>query len=378
MLWTAYVSGGTVPRGAEFVRAVTDLAARAGVDASPIERQATPDRRAELLEAFFELARRELASERGANAHSYLERRGFPTDAIDTSGLGVVPPAAVTRRALEEGGYHEAELRAAGILTDSRWPGRLCGAWRNDRGAIGTFWARALADGEAAGTRYLYLRGSARTNLPPYGLSRGTRELVLVEGFLDYHQLTARGIAGVAALGGTSTSSRLFEQLSRGGIESVVLCLDNDDAGREATGRAIDHAARARTSPAIFVVAPERLGDADDPDTLVRREGVDSWKEMLEQRECGVVWRAKEIARDINVDGPVAERRDALGRAGAWLGKLPPRLAIEQEDAVRTVAAQTGYSPDAVGRAFRARYWQDGEIKRTHEPEIGRALQPDM
>src|SRR5579864_4087982 len=37
-LWTAYVSGGTVPRGIEFVRAVEEIALRAGVDPSPVER----------------------------------------------------------------------------------------------------------------------------------------------------------------------------------------------------------------------------------------------------------------------------------------------------------------------------------------------------
>src|SRR3954454_5469154 len=35
-LWTAYVSGGGVPRGEIFNRAVLDLAQRAGVDTAPI------------------------------------------------------------------------------------------------------------------------------------------------------------------------------------------------------------------------------------------------------------------------------------------------------------------------------------------------------
>src|SRR5436190_1821497 len=39
MLWTAYVSDGAVPHGEEFIRAVRDLAERAGVDPAPIERE---------------------------------------------------------------------------------------------------------------------------------------------------------------------------------------------------------------------------------------------------------------------------------------------------------------------------------------------------
>lgn len=101
-------------------------------------------------------------------------------------------------------------------------PRRLCGAWRDGYGRIGTLWARALDDTEAAGTRYLYLRGASRTNLPPYGLSDllahardARREIVLVEGFLDLHQLRARGIENVAALGGTSVRPQTFERRDR-------------------------------------------------------------------------------------------------------------------------------------------------------------------
>src|SRR5439155_9293191 len=123
-------------------------------------------------------------------------------------------------------------------------------------GRIGTLWARAVDDTEARGTRYLYLRGASRTGLPPYGLSDllaraadTRRDIVLVEGFLDLHQLRAHGIANVAALGGTSIRPRTFEQLHRLGINAVTLCLDNDDAGRAATAGAIENAARARHSP---------------------------------------------------------------------------------------------------------------------------------
>src|SRR5919197_2130338 len=109
MLWTAYVSDGVVPRGEAFIRAVKDLAERAGVDTTPIEREAPRDRRAELLETFFEAARRELLSPRGAAARAYLEERGFPAEALERSGLGVVPNPQVPRRALAHAGFGHRE-----------------------------------------------------------------------------------------------------------------------------------------------------------------------------------------------------------------------------------------------------------------------------
>ena len=366
MLWTAYLAGGEPPRGAEFVRVVAELADRAGVDSAPIERETPRDRRAQLLEAFFKLAQRELVSDRGDKARAYLEQRGFGVDAIEISALGVVPSFALTKRALRASGYSDDELKASGLFADGRWPGRLCGAWRDEYGRIGTFWARAIDDDTPDGVRYLYLRGAARADLPPYGLQRGVRELVLVEGFFDHHQLRAHGVENTAAIGGTATNPGLFERLSRLGVHEVTICFDADDAGRSATARAVESVARAAASPSIFVAAPL----AKDPDELVREHGIEAWYQLLQSRECGVIWRAKELLGGIAGTAPLPARREVLARAGAWLGSLPPRLAVEQEDAVERVAERCGYSVEAVQRAFRARFFRD-PILRAVEAGIG-------
>jgi DNA primase len=376
-LWTAYVSGGAVPRGEEFVRAVKDLAARAGVDSAPIERAAPRDRRADLLRDFFELCKAEFLSGAGDQARSYLGQRGFSDEAIEGSGLGVVPVAARTREALRGGGYDPEEIAAAGIVADSRWPGRLCGGWRTEHGRIGTLWARTLAGETAAETRYLYLRGASRTNLPPYGLSdviaasaAAGGELVLVEGFIDFHQLTSRGFDNVAALGGTSTNPRTFERLIQRGVQAVSLCLDNDEAGRAATTRAIENSTRARRSPAVYVVSPERLGEAKDPDAFIQSQGTDAWRALLTTRECGVGWRARQLVADVDPGRPLDERRRALRRAGEWLGSLPSRLSLEQEDAIHAVSERCGYSANAVERAFRARYWRIEPHEQRQGPDV--------
>jgi DNA primase len=356
MLWTEYVNSGTVPRQAEFTRVVREIAERAGIDTAPFDHPRPRDPRSELFERFFTLARNELTGERGAKARAYLERRDFPAQAIEASSLGVVPPAATTRQTLLRSGFRQAEIDGAGLLANPRWPGRLCGAWRNEWGSIGTFWARAVDENVAADDRYLYLRGASWSKLPPYGFQRRTRELVLVEGFLDHHQLAAHGVDNVAALGSTRTSVQLFEQLSRLGVESVVLCLDTDGPGREATARAVENAARAATSPAIYVARTDGT-ESKDPDALVRAHGIDAWRKLVANRECGIVWRTREMVKDVSPDAPPAKRRDALHQAGKWLGTLPPRLALEVEDAIRAASERTGYDPKAVERAFHAKFW---------------------
>lgn len=371
VLWTAYLNGGQAPRGAEFVRTVRELAERAGVDANPLERPEPRDRKTELLERFFELARHELASDRGAAARGYLEGRGLPRDRIEAWGLGVVPASERVAKDLRRGGFTPEEIKGSGLLADRRWPGRLCGAWRSERGRIRTIWARTVAETHDSDAKYLYLSGARRTGLPPYGLSdilsrppAQRRELVVVEGLLDVHHLHARGVANVVALGGTGADSRTFERLAQLGFERVTLCLDRDGPGRVAATRAVDRAVRAAQSPTLLVLDAKHLAPAKDPDGFVRERGVDAWLEVLGKGECAIVWRARELLIGVAPQSARLVRRDALVRAGSWLGTLPPRYALEQEDAVRAVAERCGYSAEAVERAFRARFWSPPERTR--------------
>jgi DNA primase len=363
MLWTAYVNGGEVPRGDAFRSVVRELADRAGVDSSPIERAQPRDRRQELLHDFFRLSRAELQSERGAAARSYLVRRGFPADEVGQVELGLVPGELLAKDALQAAGYTELEIAESGVLADGRWPGRLCGAWRNEQAHVGTLWARSLQDTDAL-SRYLYLRGASRSGLPPYGLSDilrlpadARREVTLVEGLIDVHHLRSKGFPSVAAIGGARVQPEALRRFGRLGIDSVVLALDNDAPGRDGTARAVERITRLPDAPTLRVLDPERLGDAKDPDGFVQEHGVTSFRALIADADCAVSWRTREFVSGVMPGSESRRRRDALARAGNWLGTLPPRYSLEQEDAIRHVAERCGYSREAIQRAFRARFW---------------------
>lgn len=374
-LWTAYLNGGVIPRGETFRGVVAELAGRAGVDLAPSERSDPRDRRDNLLHDFYALCQEEFGGRTGGAARSYLEGRGFPPGATEHLDLGVVPNELRTKNALQTAGYSELEIAQSGVIADGRWPGRLCGAWRDERGRIGTFWARSLQDSDHS-ARYLYLRGASRSDLPPYGLFHvlrlppsDRRELVLVEGLVDVHQLRAQGFATAAAVGGARLQAAGLTRLPRFGFDSVVLAFDNDPAGRQGLSRAVDDLSRARVGPDLRVLDPSHLDDAKDPDAFVRERGLDAFRALVDGADCAITWRARELVGDVTPESETQDRRAALARAGEWLGTLPARLAVEQEDAVRQVAHRCGYSSAAVERAFRVRFW------RTHEPatpELGR------
>lgn len=296
-----------------------------------------------------------------------------------------MPPAAESRRALLELDYRPEEVGTAGVLADSRWPGRLCGLWCDERGKGRTLWARTTQADEPEATRYLYLRGASRAGLPPYGLSHvlaGPRELrqdvALVEGVFDVHQLRARGVDNVVALGGLGIGATVFERLSHLGVERVTLCLDRDEPGRAATARAVEQAGRAHLSPAIYVVDPERLAPAKDPDAYIRDRGTEAWPRLLEASECGIDWRARELLDGVTPESNFEARRAALGRAGRWLGTLPARFALEQEDAIHVVSERCSYSEEAVERAFRARFWPSRQCGRDLERKEITSVEPGI
>jgi hypothetical protein len=273
------------------------------------------------------------------------------------------------------------------VLADGRWPGRLCGAWRDEHASIRTLWARTLHDADTA-PKFLYLRGAIRSGLPPYGLSdvlklppRERRELVLVEGLLDVHHLRARGLANIAGVGGARVQLDAVTRLAKHGVDAVVLAFDNDQPGRDGLARAIDRISLApEGGPTLRVVDPAKLGGSKDPDEFVREQGIDAFRGLVDGADCAIRWRALNHASDVTPASDLHERRTALARAGEWLGSLPPRLALEQEDAVRAVSHRCGYTPEAVGRSFRARFWSEDPDRPAHglgtrtTPELDRSI----
>jgi DNA primase len=209
--------------------------------------------------------------------------------------------------------------------------------------------------------------------LPPYGISEILRlprpdrsEIVLLEGLMDVHQLRAQGFQNVASMGGARLQSAAIPRLSRLGLDSIVLAFDNDSAGRDGLSQTVHDLIETDVGLGLRVLEPRLLGPAKDPDEFVRAQGLGKFAELVDRAECAVTWRAAELVDGVSPRDAVTTRRAALARAGRWLGTLPPRLSLEQEDAIRRVADQCGYSSVAVERAFRARFWSESPASRDH------------
>ena len=302
--------------GIEFVEALRQLAARAGVTLR--ERRARPpeeERQRERLEATNEAAARWyhelLGGDSGKSAWEYVAGRGIDRPTAEAFLLGCSPPSwEATREALRERGFSDAELVAAGLLVEGerglhdRFRGRLMFPIRDAKGRFVGFGARALDDSMP---KYLNTAQTAAFDKGGmlYVLERaldGIRregQAVIVEGYMDAIAAHQRGFDNVVATMGTSLTERQVRLVKRQ-TRSIVLALDADAAGGEAALRGhevVEEVQRQEsgreTVPVVTWQGLVRYQDAAavdlrvavlpegrDPDDVIRSDP-DAWRGLI-------------------------------------------------------------------------------------------------
>ncbi len=107
---------------------------------------------------------------------------------------------------------------------------------------------------------------------------RKIERLLVVEGYMDVVALAQFGIRFAVATLGTATTQEHLERLYRTTSE-VIFCFDGDRAGRDAGWKALEtalpHMRDGREARFLF------LPDGEDPDSMIRREGVDQFQQRI-------------------------------------------------------------------------------------------------
>ena len=337
--------------GWDFKETLADLAKRAGVelaDARPKDaaREAAEDRQAALLDTaalyYHQLL---LHAPQAEAARRYVADRALTDETVAAYRLGFALDswdAAKTHFTAQ--GYSEAELLAAGLLTEheerhtryDRFRGRLMIPIRDLDGRVVGFGARTLdPDGVP---KYL---NSPQTALFDkghliFGLDMAKRhirdkhEVVLVEGYLDVMTAWQHGFRNVVAQMGTSLTEaqlRLLQKQSK----RFVLALDPDAAGAKATLRSLQLARETldrdldvrfnarglvqlegRLKADIRIVT---LPEGQDPDKLIRTDPA-AWPRLLAEARPVVDYVIGVVAAELAPG-------DAKGKSAAAAQVLP-------------------------------------------------------
>lgn len=283
-----------------FPEAVEQLAARQGLE---VPREGADDPRAQarekkrrqgvnLLELAAGFFRERLPMSEGQAARDYLQHRGLSPEVLRDFGIGYAPQEwDALKRYLAAQGISDAVQVEYGLLVQHEDSGRSYDRFRDRvmfpirdwKGRTIAFGGRVLGD---AKPKYL---NSPETPVfhkgrELYGLyearqaSRQLERLVVVEGYMDVVALAQFGIRNAVATLGTSTSEEHLARMFRL-VGEVVFCFDGDNAGRQAARRALDNILPQMIDgrQARFLFLPE----GEDPDTLVRREGVEAFANRI-------------------------------------------------------------------------------------------------
>ncbi|WP_016853717.1 DNA primase [Halomonas smyrnensis] len=283
-----------------FPEAVEHLAARLGLE---VPREGADDPRAQarerkrkegvnLLELSASFFRERLKMPEGQGAREYIERRGLSPEVVRDFGIGYAPGGWESlKRHLGEQGVAEPVQIEYGLLvhredsgrTYDRFRDRVMFPIRDIRGRTIAFGGRVLGD---AKPKYL---NSPETPVfhkgrELYGLYEARQanprleRLVIVEGYMDVVALAQFGIRNAVATLGTATTEDHLGRLFRM-VDEVVFCFDGDRAGRQAASRALETVLPQMIDgrQARFLFLP----DGEDPDTLVRREGAEAFKDRV-------------------------------------------------------------------------------------------------
>jgi DNA primase len=312
-------------QGLEFMDAVKELAAEAGMDVpAPDPRTARKaEQRASLhdvMAAAQEWFVANLAGEGGKPARDYLATRGFDAATVRKFGFGYAPDE---RQALKNAlsGFPEAMLIEAGlrIAVEDREPydrfrGRLMLPIQDTRGRVIAFGGRILARDKTDAPKYLnspetplFDKGRTLYNLNRAApAARQSGRLVVVEGYMDVVALAAAGIEEVVAPLGTALTEEQIELLWRQ-VETPVLCLDGDAAGQRAAMRAVTRALPMLRPAHSLRIA--RLPEGLDPDDLVKTKGPEAIRGLLGEAQTllEVLWEQEREA------APLATPEDKAG-----------------------------------------------------------------
>ena len=354
--------------GASFPEAVRSLAASAGMTVpeaprNPAQQRADQWRRTEVsrhqqaLETAQAYYVRSLKASPAAVA--YLRQRGLTGETARQYGLGW---SGTDRRGLAQvfPHYDDNLLVEIGLVIESedgrrydRFRERVMFPIRNARGQIIGFGGRLIAKGEPkylnSPETLLFSKGNELYGLwEARSAIRADGHVLVVEGYMDVVSLAQQGIGNAVATLGTATTPQHVQKLMRTS-DKIVFSFDGDKAGRMAAWRALQACLPLlRDDVSLRFLF---LSDGHDPDSLVREEGPEAFREAVEAAIPLSRFLLDELASHHELDE--AEGRAAcVHEARPLLSQIPEgvlRVQIERE-----FARQMRLTPEELAQMLAA------------------------
>ena len=293
------------------------------------------------------------------HALEYFLKRGLSMQTITHFGLGYAPDDwhALTNH-LRGLGFNEQEIINANLARRPSGEGktgcydnfrnRVMFPIINVRGDVIAFGGRVLQS-DVKGMKYLntsdtlvFKKGNGVFGLN-FAKNSGERKLILVEGYMDVIALHQAGFTNAIAGLGTAFTKEMAGLLARYADE-VLICYDNDEAGRKATQRILP--ILGQTGLKLKVVKMEGGKDADE---IIRTNGKERFQSILNGAANMTEYKLTEEMGKFNIttdDG----RSKFLASAAKILAACTP---VECDVYTLRLSEQFGISKDALASQVR-------------------------
>ena len=375
--------------GLSYPDAVRALAKRCGMTVPEDEQYQSRYRHQERLWAIHKEAARffhgKLYAPEGQAALNYALDRGMPKNILTKFGIGYAPDSWTDLvDILRRKGYTDEELKDSGLVTVSRKDGKLFDRFRDRlmfpiidvRGNVIGFGGRIMKKDDNA-AKYLNspetLIFNKRKNLFALNIAKKSKlgYLILVEGYMDAIALHQYGFDCAVASLGTALTEDGANLLSKY-TDQVVLIYDGDNAGQNATKRAIPILEKAGLQVKVL-----QMRDAKDPDEYLKKFGADKFKLLLEESSNRVEYQLNAIRRkfDLREDDQRVKYIHESAELICTLGS-----AVQREVYGRRVAEAADITYEAmkleVDKSFKRRIQKEKKRQEQIDLAPARNLQP--
>ena len=367
--------------------AVRFLAKRAGLEVPDDSAESSQYKKKERLWALCKNAARffneQLKTPAAAEARAYAHKRGLSPSTVTRFGLGFAPNAwTALLDAMVSKGYTKQELLDAGLVLQNREKGTFYDRFRNRlmfpiidvRGNVIGFGGRVMDDSTP---KYLNspetLIFNKRRNLFGMNIVKKSKQgyIILTEGYMDAIALHQYGFDCAVASLGTSLTQEHADMLSKYTNE-VVLTYDGDEAGQNATRRAIPMLERTGLRVKIL-----RMQGAKDPDEFLKKYGADRFKLLLKGSENQAEYRLRSLQMRFDLTND--EQKVEFAKQAAELISTFSTM-VEREIYATRAAEMAGLTPEVMkmetNRAYRRRQAAEKKSREKKELEINTARQP--
>jgi len=301
-------------------------------------------------------------------ALDYFLKRGLDINIIRRFGLGYAPDDwCELINYLKAKGFTEQELVHANLARRSDKNGRAnyYDNFRNRvmfpiidlRGNVIAFGGRVMDDSKP---KYINTSDTLvyKKSNGVFGLNlaknANDNKLILVEGYMDVIALHQEGFTNAIACLGTAFTNEQANLLSRYADE-VIICYDNDGAGRTATARALG--VLNKTGLKLRVV---QMSGGKDADEIIRTHGRERFADLLKSAAGTTEYKLLEVRTktDLSTDDGKVEFLMAAS-------EILAACSIVERDIYSTrLSNELGVSADSIKAQIRM---AEGKLKRIAE-----------